>query len=75
MANSTIEFSARVPEEDYDEFRNTFDDGKGRVMYGSTTWFISTALRYFNEEIKEGGGPLRETVRDAVKKMVDDSRK
>jgi hypothetical protein len=44
----TKEFSAKVPEEEYDRFvKNTGG------TYGATTWFITTALRMFNDRMEQ----------------------
>lgn len=44
----TKEFSAKVPEEEYDRFvKNTGG------TYGATTWFITTALKMFNDRVEQ----------------------
>ena len=44
MAGGTKEFSAKVPEEEYDQFKQRFP------QYGAVNWFINESLRIFNEE-------------------------
>lgn len=67
MAGQLIEFSAKIPAEDYEEFK------KNCPQYGAVTWFIQTAVRNFNDLLRENP-TARETVGAAVDKMLSDNR-
>lgn len=41
-----IEFSAKVPDEEYAAFKKAFP------QYGAVNWFINTALANFNEQVR-----------------------
>lgn len=61
MADKKVEFSGRVPQSEFDTFREAFP------QYGATNWFINMALASFNRLIEEN--PI---IRDAVDQSIDD---
>lgn len=58
-----IEFSSRVPKNDYDEFIGNFP------LHGATSWFIRTALREFNLQCRANPAAI-ETIRESIGKML-----
>lgn len=67
MASETVEFSSHVPKEDYDYFREQFP------QYGATKWFITSALREFNERVR-ANPTLKEQVAYSIEHMLETSR-
>ena len=67
MASSAepVEFSSRVPREDYDEFAGNFP------LHGATSWFIRTSLKEFNKKCRDNPS-LIETIREAIEQMTKD---
>lgn len=62
------EFSAKVPDEQYEDFvKNT--DG----IYGASTWFINTALREFNERLSQQPN-LRQLIKESVATFLKERR-
>jgi hypothetical protein len=59
----TKEFSAHVPEEEY----NFFMEQVGK--YGAAKWFINTALKTFNQKLRENPSMAR-LVGEAIDEMV-----
>lgn len=57
-----IEFGAKVPERDYQEFRSYFP------QYGAVKWFIGEALRSFNTRVRES-----DEVRFLVERSITDA--
>lgn len=64
MKTETVEFSSSVPKEEYDFFKENFP------QYGAVKWFINTALKEFNDRVRENPS-LREQVNGAVQSMLD----
>lgn len=76
MASATetkVEFSGKVDLADYKEFSEYFDDGKGKPIYGATTWFISTSLKEFLTEVRRNP-KLKEQVVASIKTMLESNR-
>lgn len=67
MAEGIKEFSAKVPEEEYERFR------KHLPMYGAVNWFINTALKEFNDRL-EANPSLRANAVDAIDQLLVDRR-
>ena len=64
---SFVEFSATVPRDAYEEFRENFP------QHGAVKWFINVALLEFNERIREQ--PSSKQLIDAsIASMMDLSR-
>jgi len=63
----TVEFSAKVPDDLYQEFKVLFP------QYGSTTWFINTALEEFLKSVRTSAS-LQQHVANAIDSMLTDRR-
>ena len=61
------EFSANVPAEEYQYFRLAFP------QYGAVTWFITEALRHFNEHLAANPS-IRHSISISITRMVDENR-
>ena len=73
MAGKTVEFSARIDEEDYLEFLRHFGGEDARsAMYGASAWLIRNAVKNFNALIREQP-TLIDVCRLSVQKMVEES--
>lgn len=69
MANTPYrEFSARVPDEDYQEFLRLTDG-----VYGATTWFITSCLKEFIQRERENPSP-REKIRGAIERLLEERK-
>jgi hypothetical protein len=66
---ATKEFGASVPEEEYQRFQVRFGG-----FYGATKWFITTALKEFNDRV-EREPTLQLQVAQAIESMVQEARK
>jgi hypothetical protein len=66
MAKPTVEFSARVPREDFEEFKANFP------QHGAVQWFISTALKEFNR-VCSSSETIQEQVEQAIEQMLKHS--
>lgn len=64
----TKEFSAKVPEEEYQRFLKNTDS-----IYGATTWFIVGALKTFNDEMEKDPA-LREKMQGSIRKFLKDRK-
>lgn len=42
-----VEFGARVPQDEYEFFKENFP------QYGAVTWFVNTALSEFNQRLRD----------------------
>jgi hypothetical protein len=76
MATATdtkVEFSGKVDLSDYKEFSEYFDDGKGKPIYGATTWFISTSLKTFLAEARKNP-KLKDQVIAGIQAMLENNR-
>lgn len=62
-----IEFSAKVPDDEYRRFKDKFP------MYGAVNWFINTALKEFNDKV-EANPSLRQLVADSIEELVTTNR-
>jgi hypothetical protein len=67
MAKEGKEFSAVVPEAEYERFKLNF--GK----YGSVNWFINTALKEFNDRV-EANPSSRDLINQAIETMLVERR-
>jgi hypothetical protein len=67
VPNDTVEFSAHVPIDEYNEFKKNFN------QYGAVKWFINESLAQFNAQVRENP-TLRQLVSNAVQQMLDDNR-
>jgi hypothetical protein len=67
MAREIAEFSAKVPREEYEFFRDTFP------QYGASTWFITSALVEFNARLRENPS-LKEHVDRSIDAMLQLNR-
>jgi hypothetical protein len=65
--SATAEFSAHVPREEYEFFREVFP------QYGASKWFIVSALVEFNKQVRENP-KYRELVNDAIAEMLAANR-
>lgn len=61
------EFSAKVPLEEYEEFRKNFP------QYGAVNWFINLSLVEFNRHVRENP-TTADLVRKAIQDMVEERR-
>ena len=59
----TREMSAKVPEKEFNRFRNHV------TSWGAATWFINTALREFNDRMDREPS-LQDHVRESVERML-----
>lgn len=64
QSSDTKEFGARVPREDYEEFREHFPE-----LYGATAWFIRTSLKEFNKRLREDPD-LKDQVHLSINEML-----
>lgn len=62
--NEKVEFSARVPQKEFDFFKTTFP------QYGATNWFINHCLKTFNDQVRNDP-----SVADVIDKMIEDTLK
>lgn len=62
-----VEFSAKVPDEEYDRFKARFP------VYGAVNWFINTALKEFNDRV-EANPTLQLLVNDSISTMLTERR-
>jgi hypothetical protein len=62
-----IEFSAKVPDEEYQAFKEAFP------QYGAVNWFINTALHNFNEQVK-ANPVVTELVNRSINDMLQERR-
>lgn len=67
MASDTTEFSAKVPTELYNSFKEAFP------QYGAVTWFINSSLEAFMKKV-DSNPEYRVLVEVAVTQMLDDQR-
>ncbi len=58
-----VEFSATVPAEEYEEFKNNFP------AYGAVKWFINECLSSFNRKMRENPS-LKQVVTEAIDDVV-----
>lgn len=65
--SGTKEFSAHVPREEYDFFMEQVGS------YGAAKWFINTALRTFNQKLRENPS-ARTLVKEAIEEMLHTDR-
>ena len=66
--SKTVEFSARVDEAEVERFKGMFP------QYGSATWFITTALKAFNDQAAKNP-TMQDMVDIAIESMVEENRK
>lgn len=59
-----VEFSSRVPREDYDEFVGNFP------LHGATSWFIRRSLKEFNLQCRNDPSMI-ERIKEAIKEMSE----
>lgn len=57
------EFSAVVPDEEYDFFTKNFP------IYGATKWFINSSLKEFNQKVRDNPS-IRQLVIESIEEMV-----
>lgn len=62
-----IEFSAKVPDEQYQKFKEVFP------QYGAVNWFINTALASFNAQV-DARPEVKELVNQAISNMLEERR-
>jgi hypothetical protein len=62
-----IEFSAKVPDEQYQAFKEAFP------QYGAVNWFINTALQNFNKQV-EANPAVKELVNRSIEEMLQERR-
>lgn len=67
LPSEQIEFSAKVPSEDYEEFKHNFP------QYGAVSWFINSALREFNRLNRENP-TARELVNESIQNLLVENR-
>ena len=67
VSKDTVEFSAKVPREQYDAFKENFG------QYGAVQWFINESLAEFNRKIAEQPS-LKEQVNAAIESMLRANR-
>jgi hypothetical protein len=63
MALDGKEFSAKVPLDEYNRFKQNFDS------YGAVNWFINTALKEFNDRVA-ANPTLKQLVNEAIDEML-----
>lgn len=64
--NSKVEFGGRVPQDEYETFRENFP------QYGATNWFINAALQRFNQLV-EDNPIIKRAVDQAIDDMLDET--
>lgn len=64
----TVEFSAKIPKEAYDEFLEYVP------TYGGTTWFINAVLLEFNSQMRKNPDQLKVVVKESVEAMLQLNR-
>ena len=66
-SSRTVEFSAKVPSDLYDEFKLLFP------QYGAVTWFINAALVEFIQQVRDNG-TVQQRVHDAIATTLEERK-
>ncbi len=67
VARETVEFSAKVPAEQYKTFKENFP------QYGAVQWFINESLASFNQQMADDP-TAKERVNKAIESMLKNNR-